>query len=72
MTPVPVDGRTLDWPRKVANAINGLITLLTRRGAYPFEMLTADPADPAEGRAYFSTATHKLRVYDGTSWIDAW
>lgn len=22
---VPVDSRTLDWPRKVANAINGLL-----------------------------------------------
>lgn len=22
---VPVDGGTLDWPRKVANAINGLL-----------------------------------------------
>lgn len=24
LPPVPVDNRQLDWPRKVANAINGL------------------------------------------------
>ncbi len=25
LPPVPVDNRSLDWPRKVANAINGLL-----------------------------------------------
>lgn len=69
---VPVDAKRLDWPRLVANAINRIDALLTRRGAYPFEPLATEPADPEEGRAYFDTTTKKLRVFDGTAWQDAW
>lgn len=31
MTPVPVDGKGLDWPRKVANALNRMIGFAVQR-----------------------------------------
>lgn len=70
--PVPVDAKQLDWPRKVANAVNRLIGIVSRREGYPFEELAADPASPAKGRTYFNTATNKVRVYDGATWNDLW
>lgn len=39
MTPVPVDNRTLDWPRKVANAINVLIRRDPRVGDVRYTVL---------------------------------
>lgn len=72
LLPVPVDGKGLDWPRKVANAINGLLRTSAARETMPFQMLDAEPSDPVEGRAYFDTTTHKLRTFDGTTWVDAW
>lgn len=65
---VPVDAKTQDWPRKVANAINALL----RRRSSPFDMFAAEPTDPTEGMTYYDTTTHKLRVYDGTIWQDGW
>lgn len=70
LLPVPVDAKITDWPRRVANAINGLISLARDRGAYPFEALDADPDDAEAGRAYFNTSTNKARIYNGTSWAD--
>lgn len=72
MLPVPVDGKGLDWPRKVANAIKQLQNLTTRRAAFPFDPLAADPASPEEGQTYFNSVTKKVRTYDGTSWNDLW
>lgn len=69
---VPVDGRGLDWPRKVANAINRLQTIMTARATNPFEALAAAPASPTEGQAYYSLTDHKLKVFDGTVWQNLW
>ena len=30
------------------------------------------PSSPSEGDIYMDSSTHKLRVYDGTSWQDCW
>lgn len=70
--PVPVDARSGDWPRKIANAINRLIGVVDQRETLPLQMLAADPASPIEGQAYYNTVTHKARVYDGTIWRDLW
>jgi hypothetical protein len=32
--------------------------------------LAAEPASPAEGWVYADSVTHKLRYYEGTTWID--
>lgn len=69
---VPVDGKTLDWPRKVANAINWLLDIVGQRETLPFQMLTAAPADPVEGQVYYSTTDHMARVWDGSTWQDLW
>ncbi len=33
---------------------------------------TSEPANPTEGDIYMDSASHKLRVYDGTVWHDLW
>jgi len=38
----------------------------------PFRSLAAAPGSPAEGDCYYDTTTHKLRVYNGTTWNDCW
>jgi len=72
LLPVPVDAKISDWPRRVANAINGLIDLVRNRGAYPFEPLDADPDDPEPGRTYYNTATNRARTWDGAVWRNLW
>lgn len=71
---VPVDGKTLDWPRRVANAINALArnVLTLQQPKTTAYQPTTEPTDPVEGLAYYDSGTHKLRVYDGTTWQDAW
>lgn len=44
MTPVPVDGKGFDWPRRVANAINALLTSVVRRNGQ--DIYTAPTAEP--------------------------
>lgn len=70
LLPVPVDAKISDWPRRVANAINGLISLARDRGEYPFEALAADPPGVNAGRVYFNTSTNKARIYNGATWAD--
>lgn len=50
---VPVDGKRLDWPRRVANAINGLLAkAVTRDGADLYTAPTiSDPPTAAEVQA---------------------
>ena len=38
----------------------------------PFRKFASAPGSPAEGDCYYDTTTHKLRVFDGTIWQDAW
>lgn len=70
--PVPVDGKTLDWPRRVANAIKQLQSIIGVRETLPFQMLDAVPADPVEGQVYYSRTDHMARVWDGSTWQDMW
>jgi hypothetical protein len=35
-----------------------------------FESLAAAPASPTEGQQYFDTASKKVRLWDGTAWVD--
>jgi len=53
MTPVPVDGKGLDWPRRVANAVNRLIGFAVQRdGATIYAAPTiSDPPTQAEVQA---------------------
>ena len=39
-------------------------------GAVRFIPRASDPADPEAGDVYYNSSTNKLRVYDGTSWVD--
>lgn len=45
--------------------MNGLEILNAR-----FQNLSANPGSPSEALYYWNTVTKKLRVYDGTAWID--
>jgi len=78
---IPVDARTKDWPRKVANDVNRLLVRIGlidgRVGALEApETITftpiAEPLAPVEGMTYMDSTSHKLRVFDGTSWQDCW
>lgn len=77
---VPVDGKTLDWPRRVANAfaavrriVAEMIAVAIAAGkAHPFDELPAAPASPGEGRTYYDTTLHKARTWDGSVWQDHW
>lgn len=79
---VPVDGKGLDWPRKVANAVNTVrrlfsvaqadIDTLKASRPFPFDSLPAAPSGPAEGQSYYDTTTHKARTWDGSAWNDLW
>ncbi len=76
---VPVDGKGLDWPRKVAaaatkaaNDIDALQTASANRLQHPFEELAAPPPSPTEGQTYYDTTTHKVRTWNGTAWMDHW
>jgi len=74
---VPVDGKSISWPREVANAINNLagwvrgMQSLDDAGQV-FNSLSAAPSDPVEGATYYDTALHKVRTWDGTAWQDHW
>jgi hypothetical protein len=35
-----------------------------------FQPLAADPAGAGAGDVYYNSGTNKLRLYDGTSWVD--
>lgn len=77
---VPVDGKTLDWPRRVANAfgairriVAGMISdAITAAKPHPFEELSAAPSSPTEGQTYYDTTLHKARTWDGSAWRDYW
>jgi len=60
------------WFRSVARLVNSLLAAQEAAETRPFQMLDAAPAMPVEGQAYYDTTTHKLRVFDGTLWQDAW
>lgn len=53
-----------EWVRKVATAIN---TLLTRQA---FPPLDSAPANPVDGQSYFNNTTGKAQIWDGTNWQD--
>jgi hypothetical protein len=40
------------------------------KGSVRFMPLAADPASGAAGEVYYNSSTNKLRVYNGTSWVD--
>ena len=41
-----------------------------RNGAVRFVPLASDPASGEAGDVYYNSTDNKLRVYNGTSWID--
>ncbi len=69
---VPVDGKGLDWPRRVANAIARLASEFDARATHPFEALAAPPGGPTAGQTYYDTVLLKVRTWDGTTWQDHW
>jgi hypothetical protein len=71
---IPVDARTKDWPRKVANDVNRLLVrvgLLETADTFTFTPI-AEPSDPVEGMTYMDSTSHKLRTWDGSQWNDHW
>jgi hypothetical protein len=58
----------------VANTVNALILAVRALRAPETTAYTpsSEPASPTEGLTYYDGTTHKLRVYDGTQWQDAW
>jgi len=73
---VPVDGKSLDWPRRVANALGSIRRivsgLISTAKQHPFEELSGAPASPAEGRTYYDLTLHKARTWDGSAWQNLW
>ena len=65
---VPVDNKSQDWPRRVANAINRLLA----RRLTPFELLDAAPANPTVGMTYFDMTLGKVRTWADDTWNDHW
>ncbi len=41
-------------------------------GSVRFDALDSSPDDPAPGTAFFDNLSRKLRVWDGSTWQDAW
>ena len=61
------------WPAADTFAISTAGTERLRvkaTGALRFVPLSADPASGEAGDVYYNSTTNKLRVYDGTSWVD--
>lgn len=61
------------WPAADTVAISTAGTERLRvktTGALRFVPLSADPASGEAGDVYYNSITNKLRVYNGTSWID--
>jgi hypothetical protein len=61
------------------NVTNGFIQVKTASttrvtfkngGQVNFQPLAADPAGAGAGDVYYNSGTNKLRLYDGTSWVD--
>lgn len=80
---IPETQTNKDWPRRVAQAVNGglntMAALLARIVAletHTVETITftpiAQPVSPVEGMTYQDSTSHKLRTYDGTIWRDHW
>jgi hypothetical protein len=49
---------------------NRLVTVMKANGAVRFVPLAADPASGEAGDVYYNSTDNKLRVYNGTSWVD--
>lgn len=66
----PTSTTMATWVRRASERVNFLL----RRVDQPFVFQNADaePVDPVPGQAYFDTVTDKLRVWDGTTWQNAW
>ena len=45
---------------------------VTVKNIMRFKPLSAAPASPLEGDVYMNSVTHKLMVYDGTTWQACW
>ena len=43
---------------------------IPNEGTFIFPKYASDPASGTQGQVYFNTATNKLKVYDGSSWIN--
>lgn len=71
---VPLTAGTKDWPRLVSGAVRRLGERLDAVELPDLIKLIprAEPTSPEEGWAYMDSTTHKLRVYDGTTWNDCW
>lgn len=67
-----------DTQRKTADTVNSLVNAvkLLQESTQTREQVIftpiAEPAAPVEGQTYMDSTTHKLRVYDGTTWQDCW
>lgn len=64
---IPETANRKDWPRLVAQAINGLLN-----GTAGFARRPSAPSDPFEGQSYYDTTDHMARTWDGTTWQDHW
>lgn len=64
---IPETYRNMDWPRRVAQAVNGLLN-----GATGFARRASAPSDPYEGQSYYDTTDHMARTWDGSAWQDHW
>lgn len=80
---VPETQTNKDWPRRVAQAVNGgvntmaaLLARIVTLEAHTVETITftpiAEPVSPVEGMTYLDSTSDKLRTYAGGSWNDHW
>jgi hypothetical protein len=65
-------GLSTDSAHHVTLGTNGLSRMRVKStGSVRFVPLSADPASGNEaGDVYYNSSTNKLRVYDGTNWVD--
>lgn len=52
--------------------LNTEVAVLQAPTIIKFTPLASAPASPSEGWAYYDSTTHKLFVYDGTTWQACW
>lgn len=58
------------WTRPPASGNQEERVRIKSTGQVRFIPLAADPAGAEAGDVYYNSAVNKLKVYNGTSWID--
>lgn len=73
---VPETAARTDWPRLVAQIVNGMVNRVRVLETYSVASFTFTPGtapdDPGEGETYMDTSDHTLKTWNGTAWKSHW